>query len=170
MLQLNKACASALLACAALLAFSPGGTARAANNYPVVLVHGVLGFGPDAFPASGFLYWGGYGDIAAPMQRYKGPHAVTAAAVGPISSNWDRAAELYTQIKGGCVDYGATHVARNGYPGQAQKPRRQSARLSPRHIPAMGRRPSHPSDRPQPGRHDDPRARAVAGTRLARRR
>jgi triacylglycerol lipase len=122
MLQLNKACASALLACAALLAFSPGGTARAANNYPVVLVHGVLGFGPDAFPASGFLYWGGYGDIAARMQRYKGPHAVTAAAVGPISSNWDRAAELYTQIKGGCVDYGATHVARNGYPGQAQKP------------------------------------------------
>lgn len=32
--------------------------ARAANNDPVVLVHGFLGFGPDQFPRSGFLYWG----------------------------------------------------------------------------------------------------------------
>ena len=40
----------------------------AANNYPVILVHGFLGFGPEQFQHSGFNYWGGYGDIASQMQ------------------------------------------------------------------------------------------------------
>jgi triacylglycerol lipase len=119
MSRLTNACTRALLLVSCLLGAAPAG---AANNDPVILVHGVLGFGPDAFPGSGFLYWGGYHDIAAHMQVYKGPHAVHTATVGAISSNWDRAAELYAQIKGGCVDYGATHVARNGYPGQPDKP------------------------------------------------
>ncbi|MEH6434096.1 esterase/lipase family protein [Massilia sp. DD77] len=117
MLRLFQACAAALLAASACCA-----PACAANNYPVILVHGVLGFGPDEFQHSGFNYWGGYGDIARHMQVYHGPRNVFAAAVGPISSNWDRAAELYAQIKGGCVDYGAAHVRKYGTPGQAQKP------------------------------------------------
>jgi triacylglycerol lipase len=119
MSRLTNACARALLLVSCLLGALPAG---AANNDPVVLVHGFLGFGPDTYPGNGFLYWGGYHNIAARMQLYKGPHAVYTAGVGAISSNWDRAAELYAQIKGGCVDYGATHVARNGYPGQPQKP------------------------------------------------
>ena len=120
MLRLTNTCARALLALASLLSFAPD--AAAANNDPVVLVHGALGFGPDTIPGNGFLYWGGYHDIAALLQAYHGPHIVFTAAVGPIASNWDRAAELYAQIKGGCVDYGATHVARHGYPGEVQKP------------------------------------------------
>jgi triacylglycerol lipase len=119
MSRLTKACTRALLMASCLLGAAPAG---AANNDPVILVHGFLGFGPDALPGSSFLYWGGYHNIAAHMQLYKGPHAVYTASVGAVSSNWDRAAELYAQIKGGCVDYGATHVARNGYPGQSQKP------------------------------------------------
>ena len=103
------------------LALLPAGAARAANNDPVVLVHGFLGFGPEAFPTSGYLYWGGYHDIAAHLRLYKGPHTVHTATVGAISSNWDRAAELYAQIKGGCVDYGLKH-ARTPAPGQEQKP------------------------------------------------
>ena len=110
---------SCVLALGALL---PAVPALAANNYPVVLVHGFLGFGPDSYPGSGFLYWGGYNNIAAHMQLYHGPHAVYAAGVAAIGSNWDDAAELYAQIKGGCTDYGAIHVARYGYPGQPQKP------------------------------------------------
>jgi triacylglycerol lipase len=117
--QLTNLCARALCALACLLGAAPAG---AANNDPVVLVHGFLGFGPDTYPGSSFLYWGGYNNIAARMQLYKGPHAVYTAGVGAISSNWDRAAELYAQIKGGCVDYGATHVVRYGYPGQARRP------------------------------------------------
>jgi triacylglycerol lipase len=111
--------AAALLAVAALLTAQQ---AVAANNYPVVLVHGFLGFGPDRFPRSGFKYWGGYGDIAARLRVYKGPRAVFTASVGPINSNWDRAADLYAQIKGGCVDYGAEHVAHERPPGEQQKP------------------------------------------------
>jgi triacylglycerol lipase len=120
MLRLTKACARALLALASLLSLSP--LAAAANNDPVVLVHGAMGFGPDTIPGNGFLYWGGYHNIAVLLQTYHGPHIVFTAAIGPIASNWDRAAELYAQIKGGCVDYGATHVARHGYPGEVQKP------------------------------------------------
>jgi triacylglycerol lipase len=111
-------CLLALLA----LAFMPAGSASAANNDPVVLVHGVLGFGPESHPLGSFLYWGGYGNIATHIAQYHGPHMVYAAGVGAIASNWDRAAELYAQIKGGCVDYGAIHVRRYGYPGQEQKP------------------------------------------------
>jgi triacylglycerol lipase len=119
MSRLTSGLAAALLAVAALTPALPAG---AANNDPVLLVHGFLGFGPDQFRETGFKYWGGYHDIAAHMQQYKGPHAVYAASVGPISSNWDRAADLYAQIKGGCVDYGASHVVKYDPPGQPQKP------------------------------------------------
>ena len=118
MVRLAHVCAAALL----VLGLLAAPVAPAANNDPVVLVHGFLGFGPDEFQGSGFNYWGGYGDIAAHMQVYRGPHTVVAAAVSPIASNWDRAAELYAQIKGGCVDYGKAHVAAQGVPGQVQKP------------------------------------------------
>ncbi|NIA53893.1 hypothetical protein HAV22_09565 [Massilia sp. TW-1] len=131
MLRLTNTCACALLALAALL----GAPARAANNDPVVLVHGVLGFGPQSHPLGSFLYWGGYGDIAAHLAVYHGPHTVFTAQVGAIASNWDRAAELFAQIKGGCVDYGAHHVARYGYPGQQQKPAGKCWAADPAHNP-----------------------------------
>ncbi|NNG22249.1 esterase/lipase family protein [Telluria aromaticivorans] len=122
----------ALLALAALGASVP---AAATNNYPVILVHGFLGFGPDTFEHSGFNYWGGYGDIASHMQVYRGPRTVFAAVVGPVSSNWDRAADLYAQIKGGCVDYGAAHVRRYGTPGQQQTPAGKCWAADPKNNP-----------------------------------
>lgn len=86
--------------------------AMAANNDPIVLVHGFLGFGPNELQGTGFKYWGGFNDVAGHMRGYNGStHTVMAAAVGPVSSNWDRAVELYYQIKGGCADYGARHTA-----------------------------------------------------------
>ncbi|MGE5621536.1 MAG: hypothetical protein ACM3WS_00050, partial [Bacillota bacterium] len=97
-------------------------TAQAANNYPVILVHGFLGFGPDELQGSGFKYWGGFNDIEAHMQSYNGTHTVRTASVGPVSSNWDRAVELYYQIKGGCADYGARRTAQFAAYGKIQKP------------------------------------------------
>lgn len=127
----------ALLALAALCTCVPAGAAAAAdrNKHPVILVHGFLGFGPDTFEHSGFNYWGGYGDIASHMQVYRGPRTVFAAVVGPISSNWDRAADLYAQIKGGCVDYGAAHVRKYGLPGQQQKPAGKCWAADPKNNP-----------------------------------
>lgn len=131
MVRIHHACAAALAAFSLLA--SPA--SQAANNYPIVLVHGFLGFGPEEFQHSGFNYWGGYGDIASYMQVYRGPRAVFAAAVGPISSNWDRAADLYAQIKGGCVDYGMAHVRDHGLPGQVQKPPGKCWAADPRNNP-----------------------------------
>jgi triacylglycerol lipase len=42
-------------------------------------------------------------------------HQTYYASMGPISSNWDRACELYAQIKGTVVDYGQAHSAKYGH-------------------------------------------------------
>ncbi|NHZ41289.1 esterase/lipase family protein [Massilia aquatica] len=96
--------------------------ASAANNHPIVLVHGFLGFGPEQYTRTGFKYWGGFDDIVGHMRTHKGQHQVWAASVGAISSNWDRAAELYYQIKGGCVDYGTTHTGSAARFGALRQP------------------------------------------------
>lgn len=111
--------ARAAIAVSALLAGTP---ALASNNAPIVMVHGFLGFGPEELQGTGFLYWGGFNDIAGDLRTANGTHSVYVASVGPISSNWDRAVELYYQIKGGCADYGALHTAQYAQYGAIQKP------------------------------------------------
>ena len=80
------------------------------NKYPVILVHGFMGWGPDEMGS--YKYWGGRYDIEQSL-RDSGFEVYTAN-VGPVSSNWDRAVELYYQIKGGQVDYGKTQVEKYG--------------------------------------------------------
>ncbi|MCY9514451.1 esterase/lipase family protein [Paenibacillus apiarius] len=75
------------------------------NDYPIVLVHGFGGWGREEM--LGFKYWGGFSDIQDDLRHYG--YSVFTAAVGPVSSSWDRACELYAQIKGGTVDYGEAH-------------------------------------------------------------
>ena len=87
--------------------------AHAANTYPVILVHGFAGFGRDEM--LGYKYWGGFTDLEAQLQSRYPDQLVKTAVVGPFSSNWDRAVELYYQIKGGCVDYGAAHSQTHGH-------------------------------------------------------
>ncbi len=74
------------------------------------MVHGFMGWGPDEM--AGYNYWGGKHDIKQHLidQGYD----VYLASVGPVSSNWDRAVELYYQIKGGQVDYGKFHSEKYG--------------------------------------------------------
>ena len=80
------------------------------NKYPIVLVHGFMGWGSDEM--SGYKYWGGKNDFEGYL-RNKGFEVYTAS-VGPVSSNWDRAVELFYQIKGGQVDYGLGHAKQYG--------------------------------------------------------
>lgn len=87
--------------------------AFAANNYPVVLVHGFAGFGRNE--ALGYKYWGGLTDLQETVKSQYADQKVYTAVVGPFSSNWDRATELYYQIKGGCVDYGSAHAQAHGH-------------------------------------------------------
>ncbi len=81
------------------------------NQYPIVLVHGFGGWGRDE--VLGFKYWGGFHDIQDYLTTRGYP--TYTASVGPFSSNWDRAAELYAQIRGGKTDYGAAHAAKHGH-------------------------------------------------------
>ena len=75
------------------------------NNYPIVLIHGFFGWGNDEM--GNYRYWGGYKDIQK-MYEENG-FKVYNVSIGPISSNWDRAIEVYYQLKGGQVDYGFEH-------------------------------------------------------------
>jgi|APLak6261659701_1056019.scaffolds.fasta_scaffold00010_2 triacylglycerol lipase len=82
-----------------------------ANQFPIILVHGVFGYGPNE--ALGFSYW----QQAIQAERPPGM-AVSEASVGPLSSNHDRACELFAQIKGGKyaqVDYGEDHAQEAGH-------------------------------------------------------
>ncbi|MTW11284.1 hypothetical protein GM658_11835 [Pseudoduganella eburnea] len=103
-----------------LAACLAAGSAHAAGKPPIVLVHGFLGF-DHATLGGNFRYWGGFNDIAQHLAANSGRDVFTAG-VGPVSSNYDRAIELYYQIKGGCVDYGAEHTARNTIAVEQAKP------------------------------------------------
>ncbi|TYZ66215.1 hypothetical protein PybrP1_011866, partial [[Pythium] brassicae (nom. inval.)] len=62
----------------------------AQNKYPIVLVHGFSGWGRDEL--LGLKYWGGIqGDLQEQLKAQG--YTVYTAAVGPFSSNWDRACE-----------------------------------------------------------------------------
>lgn len=86
--------------------------AHATNTYPIVLVNGFTGWGRDEL--GGVKYWGGLqGDIQEQLKAQG--YSVYTASVGPFSSDWDRACELYAILKGGVVDYGAKHSAKYGH-------------------------------------------------------
>lgn len=97
------------LLAAAVLGFC---VVNAMEKTPIVLVHGIFGWGRGEMP---FHYFGGFhgGDYQAELEKQG--HIVFTAGVGPVSSNWDRACELYAQIKGGRVDYGQRHSETHGH-------------------------------------------------------
>ena len=74
----------------------------AQNNYPIVLIHGFFGWGNEEM--GNYRYWGGNKDIQKLLEE--NGFKVFNVSVGPISSNWDRAIEIYYQLKGGQTDYG----------------------------------------------------------------
>lgn len=80
------------------------------NSYPIILIHGFLGWGRDEM--EGYYYWGGRTDLEAVLRE--GGYEVYTVSVGPISPNFDRAIEAFYQIKGGQVDYGNEKTERLG--------------------------------------------------------
>ena len=75
------------------------------NTQPIFLIHGFFGWGRDEM--NGYYYWGGEQDFQEKLKAFG--YEVYTLSVGPVSSNWDRAIEAYTQIKGGCINYGRSH-------------------------------------------------------------
>ncbi|MDR3312986.1 MAG: hypothetical protein LBS96_00845 [Oscillospiraceae bacterium] len=83
------------------------------TTYPYVFVHGLNGFGDDKIDA--VSYWGSTSGVKLmPLLQGEG-YECYAPSVDPMGSAWDRACELYAQLTGGQVDYGAAHSAANGH-------------------------------------------------------
>jgi len=85
------------------------GAADRQNSYPIVFVHGMAGFAE----LHGYPYWGGSYDVPADLEGLGYENYVVD--IGPFSSNWDRACEVYAQLKGGTVDYGKAHSEKYGH-------------------------------------------------------
>ena len=80
------------------------------SHVTYVFCHGLNGWGEYDEQYKEKPYWGGgSGDVAA-RWRDQGVDA-HAASVAPQGSAWDRACELYAQLAGTRVDYGAAHAA-----------------------------------------------------------
>lgn len=78
------------------------------TDYPTVMVHGLMGWGDEDLVNSIVPYWGmTAGNMETYLER-KG-YDIVVASVGPISSAWDRCCELFAQLTGSKVDYGAAH-------------------------------------------------------------
>ncbi len=89
------------------------------NQYPIVLVHGFIGWGPEEM--GGYRYWGGFYDLEEYLEKLG--FEVYTVSIGPVSSNWERSVELYHQLKGGQVDYGKHHAE---HWGVIQKPKEKN--------------------------------------------
>ena len=120
MTRRNKRILSLLLALTlavslcALPAAAADRTCPSSKNDPVVFVHGLMGWGERAGLNSVLPYWGMTTGSLTEYLNSLG-YETYSATVGPISSAWDRACELYAQLTGTTVDYGAAHSAAHSH-------------------------------------------------------
>ena len=81
---------------------------QARSDDPVVFVHGLMGWGQRDKINRIMPYWGMTTGSLTDYLSSQG-YETYAASVGPISSAWDRACELYAQLVGTRTDYGVKH-------------------------------------------------------------
>ena len=104
------------------------------NQYPAVFVHGVYGWGPEEGIDHKLPYWGASAGNLMDYLMMNGFECY-AVSVGPVSSAWDRACEIYACLTGTTVDYGAAHSARRketGYRSAGQRVDQGNRRLPAR--------------------------------------
>ena len=89
------------------------------SDYPYIFVHGMGGWGTSDPYYAESPYWGGnlIPGSDADMIRILNEQGVKtyAPSVGPLSSAWDRACELYAQLMGTVVDYGEAHSKKHNH-------------------------------------------------------
>ena len=88
------------------------------TDYPYVFVHGMGGWGPANSYYDLSPYWGGgLGTSDEDLLFLLNAHGVEAygVQVGPLSSAWDRACEIYAQLTGTVTDYGEAHSKAHGH-------------------------------------------------------
>ena len=103
-----------LLLCSLMPACASAENANPEDEYPFVFVHGLMGWGDRSMLDPIVPYWGMTTGNLMKYLTSKGYESY-AAQVGPLSGAWDRACELYAQLTGTRVDYGAAHSAEKGH-------------------------------------------------------
>ncbi len=83
-------------------------------RYPIIFVHGMFGWGENEGINKKIPYWGATTGSLTDYLNDEG-YECYAASVGPISSAWDQACELYAQLMGTKVDYGKAHAERHNH-------------------------------------------------------
>lgn len=110
-----KRALSALIAVIIILSsFSVMGFAQSDNkDIPWIIIHGMNGYGENSEKYESKPYWGKDDDMLTYLRAdgYK----VYAPTIGPMSSSWDRACELFAQLTGTVVDYGEAHSEKYGH-------------------------------------------------------
>lgn len=85
------------------------------TDYPFIYVHGMYGWGEGAAKEVNRPYWGTQPkNNIIPYLRSLG-YTVYNPSVSGFSSAWDRACELFAQLTGSVVDYGAAHSKECGH-------------------------------------------------------
>ncbi|MBQ2972971.1 MAG: hypothetical protein IJE19_01320 [Clostridia bacterium] len=84
------------------------------NRYPFIFVHGMFGWGSAVGIDKIAPYWG---STTGNLMKYLSAqgYECCSASVGPVSSAWDCACELYAQLCGTRVDYGVAHSKRHSH-------------------------------------------------------
>lgn len=84
------------------------------TDYTYVFVHGLSGWGSYDFVNRIVPYWG---LLSGNMNKYLNARGLStySASVDPYGSTWDRTCELYAQLTGTVVDYGAAHSEKYGH-------------------------------------------------------
>lgn len=85
-----------------------------APEYPLIFVHGMFGWGENEGINKKAPYWGATTGSLAQKLTQHGCECY-CASVGPLSSAWDQACELYAQLTGTVVDYGKAHSEKHGH-------------------------------------------------------
>lgn len=84
------------------------------TKFPLVFVHGMFGWGDNEGINQKAPYWGATtGSLTKRLEEYG--CECYCASVGPMSAAWDQACELYAQLTGTRVDYGAAHAKKYGH-------------------------------------------------------
>ncbi len=98
----------------AVFCFAAEDSWKPKNKEPFIFVHGLNGWGSAEGINTVVSYWGATtGDLMSYLQSEG--YECYAASVGPMSSAWDRACELYAQLVGARVDYGIAHSQANNH-------------------------------------------------------
>ena len=84
------------------------------SNYPVILVHGLFGWGAEDKLYAKLPYFGTSNKKEVSQNLNAKGYEIYVPSVGPILCAWDRCCELWAYLMGGTVDYGKVHSEKHG--------------------------------------------------------